>query len=443
MFLSSNFKKKIIPLLNEINMMVVMKPFIIDEHQLANCFYSNNEREDISNFSLMKKYEKIKKSEIKNYYFIFRKSEREFALKVYDTLVGKLYPNYFSGLKDMFDINLSELTKKFEIINFDEETVDLIEEEILLKDKNSFLIFCMPDREANYAEPFYLNCKLRCLKNNVASQFLYLDKLFYGEKLKYSASNIALQIFCKSGGIPWKVTNRKVSDNKLIIGIGTCHNNNEKFYAYAVCSDSSGVFNFSMSLSFSKNKESYFNQLRESLISINKKFIQNRYNAIVFHITTRISYYEMTKIQEIIKEIFNRDIKLLILKVSKSKKYIGFSLDRNDCIVKKGSIFSVDTQKTLLWADGCIGNEKISNRPSKPLDIELLYPSEGENQIDYLDDIYKLSNANWHGFNSNSLPVSLVYSKNIANFVALLYEYGKEEELSELSLIQTNIPWFL
>lgn len=444
-FLSENFNKKIRPILVSLDRMVIPRPIVVDTGILSQCFYSNNEVELLSNFNLVKNHVKIKRSEQKNYYFIFRQSEREFALKVYNTLIGKLYNNYFSGVKNFFGFDLIDYTKNLIIFDFNEDNINKIESEILNKDKKAFLIFCMPNREASYAEEFYINCKLLCLKYNISSQFLYMNNLFDGEKLKYSASNIALQIFCKSGGIPWKVSNKKFENKSLIIGVGTCHKNNEKFYAYAVCSDSSGVFNFTMSLSFSLDKDEYFNQIQNSLITLRNKYINKGYSNVVFHLTTKMTLKDISRLQRIIKDIFSSEIGLVILKLNKSKKYVGFSQEgRNDLIIKRGTIFCIEpTKKILLWTDGCISNEKASHRPSRPLDIELLYSSYDTDMYDYLDDIYKLSNANWHGFNTTTLPISLVYSKNIANFVSLLYYYGKDIDLANLDLIHTDIPWFL
>lgn len=442
-FLSKNFNEKIKKLLNNINHNVVPQPLKINTKQLDDCFFSNNHVELKNNFDLIKNNQPMDISKQKNYYFIFRKTEREFAVKVYKTLTGDLYKSYFSGVKNFFNIDFHNHTKHLIIENFDKENIKLIEDKIIKIDQNAFLIFCMPNRNADYAEEFYINCKIMCLKNNVFSQFLYLDKLFDGDKLKFSASNIALQIFCKSGGVPWKVSNRKVNDNTLIIGIGTCHKGLEKFYSYAVCTDSSGIFNFTMSLSFALSKEEYLHQLKISLENLRNRFKNDPYHEIVFHLTTRMSYYEINFIQDTIKATFGSNVNLAIIKLNKSKKYIGFSLNRNDLIVKKGTFFLMNYDKTLIWTDGCYSNEKATHRPSRPLDVELLYSSRKLDISEYLDDIYKLSNANWHGFNSNTLPVSLVYAKDIVNFVSLLYLYDEDYNLNDLNLIHTNIPWFL
>ncbi|NUF39464.1 hypothetical protein HUN22_17650, partial [Acinetobacter lactucae] len=170
---------------------------------------------------------------------------------VYKALTGALFKNYFSGMKDFFNMNVDKgNVKKYELKGNLLENLEDIEQEILKKDKNAFLVICLHGRDEHISSQFYTAIKLLCLKYDAGSQFLYSDKLSNENTLKYSISNVALQIFCKSNGIPWSVTNRSDEKESLIIGIGTSHKrlNEEKtiFHAFAMCTDSSGIFSSSM-----------------------------------------------------------------------------------------------------------------------------------------------------------------------------------------------------
>jgi len=67
--------------------------------------------------------------------------------------------------------------------------------------------------------------------------------------LKWAVANLALQIFCKAGGYPWKVRPAD-AERTLIIGISQSHKlcrvdeqtHVEKYFAFSVMTDSSGLF---------------------------------------------------------------------------------------------------------------------------------------------------------------------------------------------------------
>lgn len=339
-----------------------------------------------------------------------------------------------------------ENVEKYELKGDLLENLENIEEQILKKDRNAFLIICMRGRDEHVSSQFYTAIKLLCLKYDSGSQFLYSDKLSNENTLKYSVSNVALQIFCKANGIPWSITNRSDEKESLIIGIGTCHKrlNEEKtiFHAFAMCTDSSGIFSSSMTLAHSEIKDNYFMDIERNLTELKKSSNLNNYKQVVFHLTNKISHSDMKLLSEIIKNIFNDRADLVILKLNKSSKYIGFS-KRNDCVVAKGACIKLNSRKFLLWTDGHCNENIYSNRPSKPIDIEILHSPKDIIVKNLLEDIFKLSSANWHGFKTNSLPITLVYSKDIANFIYYVHENELLRKMKELPSLKVSSPWFL
>ncbi|MGE9798382.1 Piwi domain-containing protein [Acinetobacter baumannii] len=447
-FIEKNFKTYIDKILEKIDIKVVRKWYVKKYSLLNKCFYSNGQVELLSNIDLIRKYpEKIKFADNKNFYFLFDERNIFFARNVYKALTGALFKNYFSGMKGFFNMNVGkENVKKYELKGNLLGNLEDIEQEILKKDKNAFLVICLHGRDEHISSQFYTAIKLLCLKYDAGSQFLYSDKLSNENTLKYSISNVALQIFCKANGIPWSVTNRSDEKESLIIGIGTSHKrlNEEKtiFHAFAMCTDSSGIFSSSMTLAHSEIKNNYFTDIEKNLIELKKSSNLDNYKQVVFHLTNKISNSDMRVLSEIIKNIFNDRADLVILKLNKSSKYIGFS-DRNDCVVAKGVCIKLHARKFLVWTDGHCNENIYSNRPSKPIDIEILHSPKDIIVKNLLEDIFKLSSANWHGFKTNSLPITLVYSKDIANFIYYVHESGLLKKLQELPTSKVSSPWFL
>lgn len=415
---------------------------------LDRCFYSNGEIEKLSGYELLKSSSyKSKNADKKNFYFLYEKSNHSFAQQIYSSLNGKTFPESFSGMQNFFNMPLSkENVQSLELQSISSDQIKEIENKILKNDKDAFLVICMQGREKKESERFYVELKILCLKYNCGSQFLYSDKLHNTNTLKFGISNIGLQIFCKSNGVPWSVTNRTSDNDSIIIGIGTSHKKIDDlksiFYAFALCTDSSGVFNSSMTLANTNNKNDYFSEIKENLKNLSQYDGIKNYRQIIFHFTTKISWHDMKIIGDIIKDVFDNSLKLAIIKLNKSNKYIGFSY-RNDMVVEKGTCIKLSNKKYLIWTDGHCGEPIFKNRPTKPIDVEILFNPNEISVKNILGDIFKLSSANWHGFKSTSLPITLIYSKDIANFTHYFYKYGLSENLKDISYSRTPSPWFL
>ncbi|MBT9132787.1 MAG: hypothetical protein DDT32_01689 [Syntrophomonadaceae bacterium] len=97
------------------------------------------------------------------------------------------------------------------------------------------------DSEANR---IYHLSKHAFLKRGWPSQFVDRHTLINRDTLKWAISNIGLALFAKMGGQPWKV--RPKSENCLIVGLGQAHrvvdDVVQKYFAYSVLTDSSGLY---------------------------------------------------------------------------------------------------------------------------------------------------------------------------------------------------------
>ena len=97
-------------------------------------------------------------------------------------------------------------------------------------------------------DPAYLNHKAIFAHAGIETQVCTLRVINDERMLKWAVANIALQVFCKAGGFPWKV--RPTSERSLIIGISQSHkikvlnghNVVEKHFAFSILTDSSGLF---------------------------------------------------------------------------------------------------------------------------------------------------------------------------------------------------------
>jgi len=72
----------------------------------------------------------------------------------------------------------------------------------------------------------YLAHKAVFTHSGVSTQVCTLGVIQDESALKWATANIALQVFCKAGGQPWKVRPTATSERSLIIGISQSHKTN-------------------------------------------------------------------------------------------------------------------------------------------------------------------------------------------------------------------------
>ncbi len=89
--------------------------------------------------------------------------------------------------------------------------------------------------------------------------------------MKWAIANLALQVFCKAGGKPWKV--RPTAERSLIIGISQSHKSRlvgnqfhiDKYFAFLVLTENSGLFQQIQVLGESPDHSAYVAALRANL----------------------------------------------------------------------------------------------------------------------------------------------------------------------------------
>jgi hypothetical protein len=110
----------------------------------------------------------------------------------------------------------------------------------------------------------------------------------------------------------------------------------------------------------------------------------------------------------------------------------------------ESSLLQLSRNTFLIWAEGLqYGKEVLHKRVSDPLHIEFLEsPSSWESKLACLQDILNLTGTNWRGFNSKAQPISILYSKLIADFMK---EFSHVVGCDDFSILRAEsvAPWFL
>jgi len=387
------------------------------------------------------------------YLFVFSERTRALARDIYLGLVGKLFPGQFPGLGSMFSLPIHKGVVDHHMVDdFNKPSLDGLNEKITeLKssypDLKIIMIPVLPKGFKGVEAAFdaYGNLKVMALKDEVYCQVVTEDTFYKKDQLKWSISNIGLQVFSKLGGAPWLV--RPAKSGCLIFGLGTVQERTSrtinKYTAYTVCLDSSGDFKYIKPLASSGNETCYLDNLKGSLKDVLSSELGDQYNSIVLHLPYKISRKEIAVIRSVVREIRDDDFEVIVIRINTKHKFLGFS-SHNTCVPYESSFTQLSKTEFLLWAEGLqYGKEVLHKRISEPLYIEFLESQESwDTKRDCLQDILNLTGANWRGFNSKAQPISILYSRLIAKFMK---EFSHLESVNDMDIVSAEsvAPWFL
>jgi hypothetical protein len=406
---------------------------------------------DLNQFNGVRKYGAFQEvSQPVKYAFIFEDKYKSFANNLFFSLIGKSNPGTFSGMQQFFNLPFSnDLVKRIPLASYEIADVkNAVREVIEFRNDNPNLkviaIFLEPDRFEGLSEiesPYY-NFKFYLTKDNIPVQVVRDDQTNNANALKWSTSNIGLQIFSKLGGIPWVL---KPSQNEcLILGIGSAYEREEdgtikKFFAYSVCLDSAGLYKKLDVLAEESDKEKYLKQLTASLIELFKTHEFNKYKKCALHISETVKQEAIESIQSALAKISNIEFK--VLKINTHHKFFGYS-DHNTYVPYESTYIKLAKSEYLVWFDGLVrGKENVFQKVGNPIHIKFLHSENvsTDNDLEYLQDAINLSGANWRGFNAKQTPISIYYAKIVADYTAAFSHFDGFDKTH----FSNNLPWFL
>jgi hypothetical protein len=181
--------------------------------------------------------------------FMYRPHDKPYSYDLYKALRGDTFAT-FTGMEAMFRFRLTQdhviglPVQDFEPAHLEAAVLELKSK---APDSHVVPVLLVPwsrhDVDRNPDDDYYRS-KHVFLRHCLPSQYVSLKTLQNKEVFKWSASNIALALFAKLGGQPWKV--KPSHADCLIVGIGQSHKKGPdgaitRYYAYSVLTDSSGL----------------------------------------------------------------------------------------------------------------------------------------------------------------------------------------------------------
>jgi len=386
---------------------------------------------------------------------IFRQPHRDAANEFYKYITGQKNRDHFTGMSELFGVDLhANNFKPIVLIDLSKESLDkvLVDIQAYRREFPSraiigvFLLDQKDDMPSSGFSPYHY-LKYLFTSQCLPLQTIRIEKLMDPRVFQWSVANVALQIFSKLGGIPWKV---KPSNEKcLIFGIGSAHKKDSdghilKYFAYSVCLDSSGVYRKINVLGNSQNRTNYIEELRTNIQQSIEENVDNSIEKCVIHLPFKIRRDEMNYIEQGVRQVSGRyeHIQFQFIKINTHNKFFGFA-DNNTKIPTESTYVQLARDEFLVWFEGLQpGKNSVRTRVGNPVHIQFMNSAEvqQDQMMRYLQDIINLSGANWRGFNAKLVPVSIFYPNLIAKFIAEFYKFNPN---GDIDLSNYALPWFL
>jgi argonaute-like protein implicated in RNA metabolism and viral defense len=296
----------------------------------------------------------------------------------------------------------------------------------------------------------YLIQKALFSQAGIPTQVCTLRILQDEDSLKWAIANLALQIFCKAGGYPWKV--RPTSDRSLIIGISQSHKIRkddglprvEKYFAFSVMTDNSGLFQKIQVLGEDPNESDYLAKLRQSLGDVLKESA-GQFSRVVVHTSFKLKYREIDAIQKTVRNAATTaelaECKFAVVKVNHKSRFFGVNRGVNSLVPFEATRVKLGPREYLVWFEGIFPDRPtVTKAFPGPTHLQILrmHDERGIPDEVLLQDLVNLSGANWRGFNAKSAPVSVFYCHLVADLVHNFHERGLP-----LPAVRDIRPWFL
>lgn len=385
--------------------------------------------------------------------FVFREQDRQSARRLALSLKGLKQRGQFNfpGFRDLFKADLEIDANPVVLPDLSDKSMEAALVRAMAARNVSpriLPVVVLPNEENNG----YLAQKAYFSHASMPTQVCTLRILEDEESLKWAIGNLALQIFCKAGGKPWKV--RPTAERSLIIGISQSHKCRvvngkvevDKYFAFSVLTDSSGLFQQIQVLGDSKDHKAYIAALGDNL----KKVLQDSagyFNRVVIHTSFKLKHEEISTIQQSARDVAKYTDKskcrFAVIKVNPKTRFFGINRAINSLVPYEATKVRLSASEHLVWFEGIYPDKpNVTKAFPGPTHLQFLRVNDESvgpaEQRELLQDLVNLSGANWRGFNAKSAPVSVFYCHLVAELVHDFHERGLP-----MPAVHDIRPWFL
>ena len=318
----------------------------------------------------------------------------------------------------------------------------------------------------------YFVAKSRFMRAGVPVQAVRLETIEETRGWAYSLNNLALATYAKIGGVPWVISTRGVATHELVIGIGCTEvggsrlGDRTRYVGITTLFQGDGRY-----LVWETTREATLESYPEALLESLRKSIrfvqtQNKWEAgdnvrLVFHVYKPLKRVEIETVKQLVKEMLDDryPVEFAFLDVShyhpfqifdptqNGVKYWSYETRRNALkgvyAPARGTAALLGPRSALLQLVGAREVKTCEQGMPRPLLLELHSDSDFSDLTYLVRQAFHFSFMSWRSFFPSHEPVTILYSRWIANMLGNLRAVPDWDGAALNYMRDRRAMWFL
>jgi argonaute-like protein implicated in RNA metabolism and viral defense len=286
-----------------------------------------------------------------------------------------------------------------------------------------------------------------------------LNALNQGEEGKFVLSNLALNIFAKSGGIPWILSSSYKLDYNIVVGVAwsikrvTSKSTGPtiKYYGVTHIFDERGAWKNFVTFACRPRTQDLLSSIVGSLreIVLDSKFDEKE-SKILLLLRERPRREVMEKFLKTLKTNINTS-RVDVVRVSEGAPLRVYNPYLDNYLPPRGLFFELSDDRACMVTTGMYKGKYVGIGTPRTIRIELLHTTEEKKKAALRGAVkacYALTAMNWRSlFGSLRLPTPIHYAKLMAQLLRICLEDDINEafdfEHKKLKTTDVEVEWNL
>jgi hypothetical protein len=262
-------------------------------------------------------------------------------------------------------------------------------------------------------------------------------------QLQYALNNMALAVYAKLGGVPWRVQANRALAHELVFGLGSAVisdgvlGNKDRMVGITTVFSGDGCYwlsNLSRSVPFDEYRDSVLASLRATVAQVRADMNWQKGDSIrlVFHSFKPFKDTEAEAVKEVMTELGEFDVQYAFLHVIEDHPYLLFDRGqkgvgragqpaKGTSAPQRGLYFQLSPRELLMTLTGPNDVKRPEDGLPFPVLLRLHRESTFDDVVYLAQQLYVFANLSWRSFFPSSMPVTILYSQLIAGLLGQLH----------------------
>ena len=318
--------------------------------------------------------------------------------------------------------------------------------------------------------PYYI-AKSHFMRSGVPVQAVRLETIDNSRGRVYSLNNLALAAYAKIGGIPWVISAPGVATHELVIGIGSTEvggsrlGGRTRYVGITTLFQGDGrylVWETTREATFENYPQALLDSLRTSIrfVQAQNKWESGDNVRLVSHVYKPLKRVEIKTVKQLVEELLgDYVIEFSFLDISHYHPYQVFDLGQRGVsyrsyesrrkgtkgvyVPKRGTAMLLGPNTALLQLVGAREVKTWEQGMPRPLLLELHRDSDFADLTYLVRQAFHFSFMSWRSFFPSHEPVTILYSRWIANMLGNLRAIPDWDGSGLRHMRDRRAMWFL